>query len=308
MNIFWKPDCTRIGRYSGGEAEYDHTTTYPIVQFFSNPTYDLKSRLNQYHTDQNGYYYTLVPENAQSVSARINQFPGDSVTILDVGCSAGANLLLMEDLFQKATQKRVIIKGYDIDTELLTRVKAGQEVYHSHRALLHPVVEEIVQKYFTLKEIITANPRKIGSINGSGDQFLYTLNSEALVRLSSLVEESNALDLPIPDNSSHLTICTFVLRYQTEIDSWRIFRELIRVTTPGGVIFTEENAFQKVGSGVRHLNPRLEPAISFYDQRKALYYKHIEEERYSKEGIEAVGDIAEIDQIIDRMAKKINLF
>lgn len=313
MMVFSNLDCTRIGRYAGGEIK-DATSSHPIIQFLVNPYYEDELYLEFEH--KGGCFCAEVPKKAKPKAPRITKFKGDKVRVLDVGCSSGANLLLLEDLLSKATDKEVEVRGYDNDKRTVKKTKKGKMAYESRKALLHPVVNELVERYFDFMETVQSkwhfkNGDRTTTQIDEGN--LYSIRSEALQRLQKLLSFCDAKELPKKDNSVDVAICLYVLRYNDVKDQWKIFRELIRVTKPGGYIFTEEFFFRRgrendyfeekrtgrkyEKEGVTVLYPKLNVATSFYDKRKALWYNSGGGE-FSHEAIWPVSGLEEIDKIL----------
>ena len=111
---------------------------------------------------------------------------------------------------------------------------------------------------------------------------------------------SCARELPEENSVADATICLYILRYHTRENRLKIFRELLRVTKPGGYIFTEGFFLKRTEAGVRALSPTSEPAISFYDSRKALYYLS---DGVEKEVICPVADISDLERAIVELSE-----
>jgi len=282
--IFQDISCTRIGRYSSGERP-QITQTHPIIQFLANEYYH--GPLLKFD-DENGTYCAKIPENSIAIPARINEFKDDKISVLDVGYSFGANLFLLQQLLQINSDKPVIVKGYDNDLTILKKPTQEKIVYNSLSCLLHPIVRNIIDRFFI-------EEKKDPGVSSHEQPVNFSLKENAKSELEKMLFYGNAMDLPEPDHASDATIGLYVLRYHDRITQLRIFRELIRVTKPGGYIFTEEFFFRREKNTVSGLSPSYEPAISFYDSKKALWYFSNDPER---ECIGAVQSIKELDKRI----------
>ena len=143
-------ETTRIGRYAGGER-YQLTRKHPIIQFLTNPNFEFSPDLphdNPQFMSNNGLWCAKIPEGSTPSPPRIKQLGERGILVLDVGCSTGANLLLLEDFLQEVADKDVKVKGYENCESRLTEARAGLAEYHTTESLLHPRVREAVKRYF----------------------------------------------------------------------------------------------------------------------------------------------------------------
>ncbi len=264
MSALDQIDCTRIGRYSSGEIPGGfHGGRHPIAQFIGGDCYSFDGPK----------YSSLdeVPSDASKLPSRIDQFSEETIEIVDVGCSTGGATLSFLELLRHLTNKRINLQGYDNDRTTLDTARRGDAMYDSTGCLLHEKVLDVVKEHFNVKEVYRNTDPRRGYVNGNDDVYELTLKPKSAPLLESILNYGEADNLPLSDDFSHLTICTFVLRYADNQED--IFNELARITRPGGYIFTEEYALQKEDKGVRFLHPsRNDAAISFYDTNKIIHY------------------------------------
>ncbi len=275
---FDDPNCTRIGRYSSGELRGMYGGKHPIAQFFAGPCYALNSKMVcNWGSD------TKIPEDAKRSPSRLEQFKEKQIEIVDVGCSTGGATLNLHEIISSLTSKKVRTRGYDNDERMLEKTLRGEMQYFSSGSLLHPLPLSAAMTHFDLKEIMPNRDKKMGYVNGLDDSYHFAIKPSSLPILEKMLSSGDGGSIPLDDETSHLTICTFVLRYCEEQEE--IFRELVRITRPGGFIFTEEYAFCKDKNGVRPLLPfGKDAAVSFYNPRKVLFYDSSPPgEEYAKE-------------------------
>ncbi|HLC77583.1 MAG TPA: class I SAM-dependent methyltransferase [Candidatus Nanoarchaeia archaeon] len=271
MTSFDDPNCTRIGRYSSGEFLGMHGGKHPIAQFLAGPSYTLNSKIDL----KWGMGTTRIPEDAQRLPSRLEQFPEEQIEIVDVGCSTGGATLTLHEIVSSLTSKKVVTRGYDADEKLLEKTLKGESSYFSSGSLLHPLPLRSAMTHFNVTGVHPNKNKKAGYVNGFDDTYEFTIKSSSLPILTKMLNIGDGKNLPLADETSHLTICAFVLRYCGGDEQEDIFRELVRVTRPGGFIFTEEFAFQKEEKGVRYLSPLGEDAaVSFYNPSKVLFYNN----------------------------------
>ncbi|MBW2982426.1 class I SAM-dependent methyltransferase, partial [Candidatus Woesearchaeota archaeon] len=205
--VFQDLNCTRLGRYAGGEIR-DTTSSHPIIQFLINPYYEGRLNLEFEHKDD--CYCAKIPKKAKPKPSRISEICGNNIRVLDVGCSSGANLLLLEDLLSRAADKKVEVKGYDNDEKIIANAKRRRVCYHTRQALLHPIVKELVDRNYEYIDL-----------NGDEKSAFFALKPEALPRLQSKVFLGDARELPEKDNSADISICLYVLRHNHAEDQWK---------------------------------------------------------------------------------------
>jgi ubiquinone/menaquinone biosynthesis C-methylase UbiE len=260
---------------------------------FKKAGYNLELKKEKGYKDSEDLFCARIPDNAVLLPPRINDFKQNEIMILDVGCSSGANLFLLKDLLQKYSDKDIKVKGYDNDRKRLKEAKKGKSEYSSLECLLHPIVREVVDKYFFEKGK--------DSDQGYETAHYFSLKKGSVQELENMLHFGDAKSLPEPDKSSDVTLCLYVLRYHNITDQLKIFKELIRVTKPGGFIFTEEFSLKKEENGVSPVSPWENPAISFYDLKKALFsHAYNDTGEFTKEAIWPVSNIKDLDKELEK--------
>ncbi|MBX4196447.1 methyltransferase domain-containing protein [Candidatus Pacearchaeota archaeon] len=272
-------NCTRLGRYSIGEHRSWWGGGNPIAQFFGGKCYSFPQRI-EYKFGQE----TRIPATASELPSRINQFSDDVIEIVDVGCSTGGATLSFYELLRSLhPQRKITIRGFDNDKRMLDEALEGKTTYHSYGLSLHPKSNIAINNHFYLEDYQPQREKRAGFVDGSEDLYIFSLKPSSLPVLQSILNGGNGENLPLKDKHAHLTICSHVLRYIN--DQSAIFRELVRITKPGGYIFTEEYAFRRTEKGVDYLSPLWnDAAVSLYDPHKVIQYHSLAGgEMYSKE-------------------------
>lgn len=260
---------TLVGRYALGES--NPPRSHPILQFLANPNYAVSQHPFSFATGRLWPGPGAIPEGAPRRAPRVHQSTGATFRVVDVGCSSGANLLLLEEILQRATDKRVEVRGYDAHGAVVKAVHDGIMEYYTRNYAQIPVVEEHIDRCFERTRVDQCGyPNNLHIIV---NQTTLLPTEETTRRLRELVHHGDAQALPEDDDSVDATICLFVLRYHDLRTQWNIFKELVRITRPLGYIFLEETTFQKNADGIPlPLNPQDAVAVSFLDARKALWY------------------------------------